>query len=250
MFPIGDENPTRTTPYITYLLISLNILVFLYEASLPSQVLLQFFSHVAVVPAELTASFRGIPGARGELPELSTLITSQFLHGGWLHLAGNMLFLSIFGNNVEEELGHLKYLFFYLTCGVLAALAQWWFSPLSNVPSLGASGAIAGVMGAYIVRFPFAKIVTLISFFPVRVPAFIFLGVWFLQQALYSYASLEVKTNIGMESGGIAYWAHAGGFFFGAVLALLLGIRRDAGPITDEQLQPPSEVGSGESFKF
>lgn len=228
MFPISDENPTRTVPYVTYGLILLNVLVFLYEVTLPPSVLEQFFYSAAVVPSELTASLQGDGYSTiGQLPEWSTLFTSQFLHGGWLHLLGNMLFLWIFGNNVEDELGHLKFLGFYLLCGVLAALTQWFFSPLSEVPSLGASGAIAGVMGAYIVKFPLARILTLVSIFPLRVPAFVFLGIWFIQQAFYSFASLSVPTNIGMESGGIAYWAHAGGFLFGAVLGLLLGIRRD-----------------------
>jgi membrane associated rhomboid family serine protease len=226
MFPISDENPTRTVPYVTYGLILLNVLVFLYEVTLPPAVLEQFFYSAAVVPNELTASFEGYTTV-GQLPEWGTLFTSQFLHGGWLHLFGNMLFLWIFGNNVEDELGHLKFLGFYLLCGVLASLTQWFFSPLSEVPSLGASGAIAGVMGAYIVKFPLASILTLISFFPFRVPAFVFLGIWFIQQALYSFASLSIPTNIGMESGGIAYWAHAGGFVFGALVGLLLGIRRD-----------------------
>ncbi len=232
MFPISDDNPTKTTPYVTYALIAINILVFVYELTLSEPQLKSFFYNAAVVPAQLTASFEGVPGARAELPELATLITSQFIHGGWLHILGNMLFLWIFGNNVEDELGHGKFLFFYLTCGVLAALTQWFFSANSAVPSLGASGAIAGVMGAYIVRFPLAQVLTLVSIFPLRVPAFIFLGIWFVQQALYSFASLEVRTNIGMESGGIAYWAHAGGFVFGAILALLLGIRRNASPVS------------------
>ena len=139
-----------------------------------------------------------------------------------------MLFLWIFGNNVEDRLGHAKYLFFYLTCGVLAGLTQWFFAQTSGIPSLGASGAIAGVMGAYILRFPQAEILTLIPlgfFFPtVRIPAFYFLGLWFIQQAFYGVASLEAPANIGMESGGIAYWAHAGGFVFGATLGPLLGL--------------------------
>lgn len=227
MFPISDDNPTRTIPYVTYGLILINILVFLYELSLPEEALEQFFYSTAVVPIELTASLQGAFEAVGQLPEWSTLITSQFLHGGWLHLLGNMLFLWIFGNNVEDELGHAKYLLFYLLCGVLAGLTQWFFSPVSEIPSLGASGAIAGVMGAYIVKFPRARILTLISIFPIRVPAFVFLGLWFVQQAFYSFASLNVPTNIGMEGGGVAYWAHAGGFIFGALLGLLFGIRKD-----------------------
>ncbi len=145
-----------------------------------------------------------------------------------MHVLGNMWFLWIFGDNVEDRLGHFKYLFFYLACGVLAALTQWYFSESSAIPSLGASGAIAGVMGAYILRFPRTEIATLIPlgfFFPVvRIPAYYFLGFWFIQQAFYGLASLEAPTNIGMESGGIAYWAHAGGFVFGAILGSLLGL--------------------------
>lgn len=227
MVPIRDNNPTTITPYVTFGLIAANVLAFLFEATLPPQELDGFFHLAAVVPRELTASFAGI-SVNQPVPEWMTLITSQFLHGGILHLGGNMLFLWIFGNNVEDRLGHVKYLIFYLTCGVLAALTQWFFSQNSGIPSLGASGAIAGVMGAYILRFPRAEVLTLIPlglFFPAfRIPAFYFLGFWFLQQALYGLASFEAPTNIGMESGGIAYWAHAGGFVFGAILGPLLGL--------------------------
>jgi membrane associated rhomboid family serine protease len=228
--PIRDDNPTTTTPYVTYGLIAANVLAFLYEASLPPQQLTGFLHLAAVVPRELSASFHGT-AVNQLVPEWVTLITSQFLHGGLLHLAGNMLFLWIFGNNVEEKLGHIKYLFFYLTCGVLASLTQWYFSQNSSIPSLGASGAIAGVLGAYILRFPQAEILGIIPlgiFFPsFRVPAFYFLGFWFLEQAFYGFVSLETPTNIGMESGGIAYWAHSGGFLFGAILAPLLGLFSD-----------------------
>jgi membrane associated rhomboid family serine protease len=137
-----------------------------------------------------------------------------------------MLFLWIFGNNIEEELGSVKYLIFYLTCGVLAALSQWFFSANSGVPSLGASGAIAGVMGAYILKFPNVRVVTFIPLFftAIRVPAVFFLGFWFLQQAFNGLAMLEAPANVGMESGGVAYWAHAGGFIFGAILGPMLGL--------------------------
>lgn len=227
MFPISDNNPTRTTPYVTYALIGLNIFIFLYQLGLSAPELRQFFHLYAVVPRELTASFSGIPVDQS-VPEPWTLVTSQFLHGGFLHIAGNMLFLWIFGNNIEDQLGHVKYLIFYIACGVLAALAQWFFSTQSGIPSLGASGAIAGVMGAYILRFPNAQIRTLVFLGPFvifpDIPALFFLGIWFVQQALYGLASLSVETNIGMESGGIAYWAHAGGFVFGAILGPLLGL--------------------------
>lgn len=226
MVPLRDDNPTRTVPYVTYGLIAINILVFLYEVNL-GPALDTFFHTWAVVPRELTLSFSGqLPPQ--PLPEWITLITSQFLHGGFLHIAGNMLFLWIFGNNVEDQLGHVKYLIFYLACGALAALSQWFFSAYSTVPSLGASGAIAGVMGAYILKFPKASVLTLIplGFFitTARIPAAFFLGFWFVQQAFYGAASLNVPTNIGMESGGVAYWAHAGGFVFGAILGPLLGL--------------------------
>ena len=229
MVPIRDDNPTRIFPGVTYALIALNVLAFIYQISLGPD--LEAFLRVwAVVPRLLTESFQG--GETGlPFPAWFTLITSQFLHGGFLHIAGNMLFLWIFGNNVEDKLGHVKFLFFYLACGVLAGLSQWFFSAYSTVPSLGASGAIAGVMGAYILRFPKAEILTLIplGFFlwPIRIPAIFFLGFWFVQQAFYGVASLNVPTNIGMQSGGIAYWAHAGGFVFGAVLGPLLGLFND-----------------------
>ena len=238
MVPIRDSIPTKTEPIVTYGLIAANVLAFLYEANLPPQQLDAFFHLAAIVPRELTASFAGMP-VNQPVPEWTTLITSQFLHGGFLHLAGNMLFLWIFGNNVEDRLGRIKFLFFYLTCGVLAGLAQWYFSQGSGVPSLGASGAIAGVMGAYILRYPRAEVLTLIPlgfFFPaVRVPAFYFLGFWFLQQAAYGVASLGPRTNIGMENGGIAYWAHAGGFVFCAILGPLLGLRKSDPDESDSQ---------------
>ncbi len=231
MFPIDDDNPTIITPFVTYGLIALNVLIFLYELTFSEQGLTQFFYQWAVVPLQLTGEFTGhaYPALRGgEPPEVLTLISSQFLHGGFLHVAGNMLFLWIFGNNVEDQLGHFKFLFFYLACGVLASLTQWYFSQGSQLPSLGASGAIAGVMGAYIIRFPNVAVRTVIpiGIFPLftRIPAYFYLGIWFLQQALYSFATLAPRTNVGMEGGGVAYWAHAGGFVFGAILGPVLGL--------------------------
>ena len=225
MVPLHDNNPTRITPVVTYALIGLNVFIFLYEISLSPPQLEAFVRAYAVVPNQLTAGFQG-EGAL--IPPLLTLVTSQFLHAGFLHLGGNMLFLWVFGNNIEDQLGHIKFLVFYLACGVLAALAQWFFSMESTIPALGASGAIAGVLGAYILRFPKAKILTLIplGFFitTFRIPAIFFLGFWFVQQALYGIASLQVESNVGMESGGVAYWAHAGGFVFGAILGPVFGL--------------------------
>jgi membrane associated rhomboid family serine protease len=227
MVPLRDENPTRITPYITYSLIAINFLVFLYELTLTQPQLDRFFHLFAVVPRELTPSFKGI-NVNQPIPEILTLVTSQFLHAGWLHIGFNMLFLWIFGNNIEEELGRFKYLIFYLGCGALAALTQWFFSAQSAIPSLGASGAIAGVMGAYILKFPKANIITLIplGFFwtTVRIPAIFFLGFWFFQQAFNGLIMLNVTAQVGMEGGGIAYWAHAGGFVFGAILGPMLGL--------------------------
>ncbi|AOY79722.1 rhomboid family intramembrane serine protease [Moorena producens JHB] len=230
MVPLRDENPITITPYITLLLIAINILVFIYELSLNKPELDTFFRLYAVVPRELTASFDGNPVGQ-PVPEALTLITSQFLHAGFLHVGSNMLFLWIFGNNIEEKLGGIRFLIFYLTCGALAALAQWFFSALSPIPALGASGAIAGVMGAYIIRFPNAKILTLVPlffiFFVARIPAVFYLGFWFLQQAFNGIASLGAQAQVGMEGGGIAYWAHAGGFVFGAILGPILGLFDD-----------------------
>ncbi len=227
MVPLRDENPIKITPYVTYGLIAANILAFIYELTLSPPLLDGFFHLFAVVPRELTASLNGID-VHQPVPEALTLVTSQFLHAGFMHVGFNMLFLWIFGNNIEEELGQVKYLIFYLSCGVLAALSQWFFSANSGIPSLGASGAIAGVMGAYILKFPNARIVTLIplGFYitTVRVPAIFFLGFWFLQQAFNGITLLEAPANVGMESGGVAYWAHAGGFIFGAILGPLLGL--------------------------
>jgi membrane associated rhomboid family serine protease len=240
MFPIGDDNPTRRTSYVTYGLIGLNILIFLYELKLQNQVVVTgrgqqlgtgldyFLRDWAVVPVQLTASIVGAPiphlrGVVSEPPEFLTLLTSQFLHGGWMHLIGNMLFLWIFGNNVEDKLGRVKFLIFYLTCGVLSGLTQWIFSTGSSVPCLGASGAIAGVMGAYILRFPKVSVNTFIPpFFILPIPAFVYLGIWFVQQALSSVAQPMGGPSGGQ--GGVAYWAHSGGFVFGALLGVMFGL--------------------------
>ncbi|MEQ9372564.1 MAG: rhomboid family intramembrane serine protease [Coleofasciculus chthonoplastes F3-SA18-01] len=227
MFPISDDNPTRITPYVTYALIGVNIAVFIHQLLLAPPQLNAFFHLYAVVPKELSASFQGI-AVNQPVPEWFTLISSQFLHGGFLHIGGNMLFLWIFGNNIEDRLGHIKYFIFYIACGILAALSQWFFSMESGIPSLGASGAIAGVMGAYILRFPRAQINTLIflGYFvtTIRLPAVLYLGLWFVQQAFSGVASISVQTDFGTETGGIAYWAHAGGFVFGAILGPLFGL--------------------------
>ncbi len=215
MFPLYDENPTRITPFLTYGLIGMNVIVFLHEVSLSNAQLEQFFELYAVVPQELTTNWSG---------EWTTLFTSQFLHGGWWHLISNMVYLWVFGNNIEDRLGHLKYLFFYLTCGALAALCQWFIGMNSDIPSLGASGAISGVLGAYLIWFPQARITTLIflGFFitTINVPALVIIGIFFIQNLISGFASLQAAAKMSVESGGVAYWAHLGGFVFGTIFAL------------------------------
>ena len=223
MFPLYDENPTRITPYITYGLIGMNVLVFFHEVSLPGTQLEQFLRLYAVVPRELTNNLGG---------EWTTLFTSQFLHGGWWHLISNMVFLWIFGNNIEDRLGHFKYIIFYLSCGALAALCQWVIGINSGIPSLGASGAISGVLGAYIIRFPDARVMSLVflGFFitTIRVPALLLIGIFFIQNVISGLANLQAAANMSVETGGVAYWAHIGGFVFGVILGPVLGLfRRD-----------------------
>jgi membrane associated rhomboid family serine protease len=223
VFPLYDENPTRITPYFTYGLIGMNILVFLHQVSLSSADLSQFFNQYAVVPEELTTNF-GV--------EWITLFTSQFLHGGWWHLISNMVFLWVFGNNIEDRLGHFKYLIFYLACGALAASSQWFIGMTSTVPSLGASGAISGVLGAYLIRFPHARVQTLIflGFFvtTISVPAMVIIGLFFIQNVISGLVSLQAAANMSVQTGGVAYWAHIGGFVFGIILAPLFGLfKRD-----------------------
>ncbi|QDL08248.1 rhomboid family intramembrane serine protease [Brasilonema octagenarum UFV-E1] len=223
MFPLYDENPTRITPYITYGLIGMNVLVFLHEVSLSNAQIEQFFQLYAVIPRELTNNFAA---------EWTTLFTSQFLHGGWWHLLSNMLYLWIFGNNIEDRLGHFKYLIFYLSCGALAALCQWVIGVNSGIPSLGASGAIAGILGAYIIRFPDTRVLSLIflGFFvtTIRIPAVVVIGLFFVQNVISGLANLQAAANMSVETGGVAYWAHIGGFVFGVILGPLLGLfRRD-----------------------
>jgi len=226
VFPLHDDNPTRITPFVTYGLIGMNVFIFLFEANLPESQLRQFFQLYAIVPRELTRSFGGLPVGQ-PIPEWSTLITSQFLHGGWWHLISNMIYLWVFGNNIEDQMGHLRYLIFYLACGVLAGLSQWAISMNSLIPSLGASGAISGVLGAYIIRFPQARVLTLVflGFFvtTIRISALIIIGIFVIQNLLAGFASLQ-PSAMTLERGGVAYWAHLGGFFFGMILAPFFGL--------------------------
>ncbi len=230
MFPLYDENPTRITPFITYGLIGMNVLVFLHERSLTPGQLEQFFQLYAVIPQQLSASFAG-EVINQPVPEWATLFSSQFLHGGWWHLISNMVFLWVFGNNIEERLGGLKYITFYLACGALAALCQWFIGMNSAIPSLGASGAISGVLGAYVIRFPQALVRTFVflGFFitTLRVPAWVLIGIYIVQNVMAGVTDLQKAANMTVETGGVAYWAHIGGFVFGLILGPLLGLFND-----------------------
>ena len=230
MFPLYDENPTRITPFVTYGLIGMNVLVFLHQLSLSEAQLNQFFQLYAVVPQQLTASFAG-GTVQQPVAEWVTLFSSQFLHGSWWHLIGNMLYLWVFGNNIEDRLGHFKYIIFYLACGALAALCQWFIGMDSAIPSLGASGAISGILGAYLIRFPQALVNTFvflgIFITTIRVPAWILIGIYIVQNVVSGVVDLQRAANMAMETGGVAYWAHIGGFVFGLILGPLLGLFND-----------------------
>ena len=214
MFPIRDHNPSGQSPVIVWTLIAVNLTVFLtYWVLITSESELNwFFYYWGLVPADLMAGQRS-----------ATLLTSMFLHGGWMHLAGNMWFLWIFGDNLEDELGHLRFLAFYLASGLMAAGLQIAIAPGSQIPMVGASGAIAGVMGGYLLLFPRARvdvlIVIVIFFRVISIPAWAVLGVW-LGVQLFSGAATPT------QSGGVAYWAHIGGFLGGGLLTLPALLRR------------------------
>ena len=234
MLPFRDYNPTRSFPVVTISLIVLNTLVFLYMLSLQSQgdeVLQHFVARSAVVPHQFLLFFHGEPTAKNVIhPVYLTIFTAMFLHGGFTHLAGNMLYLWIFGNNVEDIMGSVRYLIFYLVCGVLATVAYLITAGDSTVPALGASGAIAGVLGAYLVRFPRAQVDTclfiIIFWTVVRLPAFIVLAGWFILQFFEGVLSLQTGVK---NQGGVAFWAHIGGFIAGMVLVFFFQ-KRDNNP--------------------
>ena len=215
MIPIRDDAPRYTTPWINYFLILLNCLVFLYELQLGPRNLNTLFLTFGMVPARMTAALRLGAFTAAFLP----VLTSMFMHAGWLHIIFNMWWLWIFGDNVEDSLGHFPYLIFYLLSGLGAALVHIIFNWGSRVPSVGASGAIAGVMGAYFVVFPSARVLTFIFVFFTWLPAWLILGYWFVLQFL-SGAATSMVAGQG-SSGGIAVWAHVGGFLAGVVMIKL-----------------------------
>ncbi|MBC8101479.1 MAG: rhomboid family intramembrane serine protease [Cytophagales bacterium] len=250
MIPLRDENPTRITPYLTWFLLAANIAVYILQLVSGMQEgrtgLVGGISGWTMVPIEVT---RGVDVATNGLtlqPHWLTLFTAMFMHGGLLHLGGNLLFLLIFGNNIEDALGHLKYGIFYLLCGVLASAAQIASNPTSVIPTLGASGAIAGVLGAYLVLFPRARVDTLVFlvFFVtrIRVPAFLLLGFWIASQ----FFSQFTRAMAEREGGGVAYLAHIGGFLAGMALIKLFGAKPPpSGPEGySDNYPPPTPYGS------
>ncbi len=226
MFPLRDDAPRSSFPVFTFLLIGINTAIFLFQFSL----LLEsppaaeaFVETFGAIPLRTTAA---LAGHYPVVPGVAPMFTSIFLHGGWFHLIGNMWFLWIFGDNVEDDLGHFPYLIFYLACGLAASIAHYAANPESTLPSVGASGAIAGVMGAYMVRFPTARIVTLvwILFFvtTIEVPAIFMLFYWFVIQFVSGAATYGDSSTMG----GVAWWAHIGGFVAGAILVWFRPRRR------------------------
>jgi len=232
MIPIRDDAPRYGTPSVTYFLVALNTVIFLamwLGVPAPAQQVVNVFGFV---PVKLTALIRGVHfvNVQGALQQVTgstvlTIFTSMFVHASWLHVLGNMWFLWIFGDNIEGYLGHTKYILLYLLAGVAAALLQTMLNPLSGVPNVGASGAIAGVMGAYFVLYPSARVLTMVPFFFVFflwVPAWIMLGYWFIIQFLSGAATSIAYAH---QTGGIAFWAHVGGFVAGIALIKLFPAR-------------------------
>jgi membrane associated rhomboid family serine protease len=202
VIPLRDIIPSRTTPYITVTIIALNVMAWLFELSLPRDVLPVFLQVYGVVPGDFHAP---------------TLVSSMFLHGGWSHVIGNMWYLWIFGDNIEDRLGHARFIVFYLLCGITAALGQIVVDPSSTLPTIGASGAIAGVMGAYFVLYPHSRVLTLIPWIflqVVELPAIVLLGFWFLMQ-LFSAGAIAVTAST--HGGGVAFAAHVAGFVMGMI---------------------------------
>lgn len=208
VFPIGDDNSARRSiPIVTYLLIIINVLVFLLELNRGDN----FIKTYAFIPREFSRNPAG---------EFQTVLTAMFMHGGWLHLFGNMLYLWIFGDNVEDNFGSVRFLIFYLLCGIAATFAQMWAMPQSNIPNLGASGAIAGVLGAYLVLFPQGRVRVLIGRGVTEVPALLAIGLWIVLQFVSGVGAIANSTQTA-EIGGVAYMAHVGGFVAGLVLVFV-----------------------------
>lgn len=211
MLPLGDDNSRRRLfPFVTYLLVAVNFFVFFIELSRGDAFIIQW----SFIPARFLANPVG---------QFVTIITAMFLHSGWLHILGNMLYLLIFGDNVEDRLGHVKFIFFYFLCGMVATFAQMAIDPTSTIPNLGASGAIAGILGAYVIMFPRSRIRVLLITFLVQLPAILVIGFWILLQFFSEFGAITSST----AAGGVAYMAHIGGFLSGILLTFLMGGTRD-----------------------
>jgi membrane associated rhomboid family serine protease len=236
MIPLKDDVPSRSLPFVTVALISLNVLAYLYKLSLSMDArgpgagaADAFVSEFGVIPCRLTHACPGTLGRIGDdFPHpWVTVFTSMFMHGGLLHVGGNMLYLWIFGDNVEDTLGHGRFLFFYLVSGVAAVVGQTLISPTSSVPMIGASGAVSGVLGAYLLLFPHATILTLVTFgFFLHVPALIVLGFWIVLQLLNGYFTVSAQMMGHAEIGGVAWFGHIGGFLAGMLLLFLIRPRQ------------------------
>ena len=224
MFPLRDDQPTFSTPFVTYFLIALNVAIYLFEWMLGYQdprALAQVITEFAVVPRHEVALLTGTP-VFAPASALLPMFTSMFLHGSWLHVLGNMWMLWIFGDNIEDYLGHFRYLGFYLLCGLVAAFTHILFNMSSRAPTIGASGAIAGVMGAYLVLYPHARVLVWIII-PFYVPAWLMLGYWGVTQFLNGTATSIAEAS---TQGGIAFWAHVGGFVVGILLIKIFPERK------------------------
>ena len=219
MFPIKDDQPRYSTPYVNWFLIALNILIYLFQSTLDPRSGELFAREFGEVPAHLAAFVAG--SHKYSLEQVVVpFFTSMFLHAGWTHVLGNMWFLFIFGDNVEDYLGHFKYLIFYLLSGLFAMATQVAIYPHSNVPTVGASGAIAGVLGAYFLLYPRARVLTWFFVFVMYLPAWVVLGEWFVLQFVSGAATLSMA-HAGPDMGGVAVWAHVGGFIAGMLMVKL-----------------------------
>ncbi len=223
MIPLHDDNPTRSFPLVTWLIVAINVVVYILQILSPRGPHPGLVEY-AMIPLEVVTG-RQVPPYAPVHPPWLTIFTSMFMHGGLLHIGSNMLYLAIFGNNVEDRLGHFRFLIFYLACGFLAAVAHILSAPFSPVPTLGASGAVAGVLGAYFLLYPHAHVTCLVFLFffvtTIQLPAVIVLGFWIIGQIL------SASSGAGMQvGGGIAYWAHIGGFFAGMLLISVMAPSR------------------------
>lgn len=213
MFPLQDSNHARNFPFVNYSLLLLNVIFFLFEVSMPEEVLNEFIKTYGFVPRRFLEQFG--------IDQIFTIFSAMFMHGGWLHLLSNMWALHIFGDNVEDKMGHISYFVFYIICGIVAAATQIFVLPDATLPTIGASGALAGVLGGYLLLFPTARIITFIPIFIIpyfiEVPAVLFLGIWFFTQFFTGLGALDASP-LAAESGGVAWWAHVGGFLAGMLL--------------------------------